>query len=49
MGEALVSGLISSESSNPKNIICTDVRKEKLESVKEKYGVITLTNKHRSS
>ncbi|MBW2239242.1 MAG: NAD(P)-binding domain-containing protein, partial [Deltaproteobacteria bacterium] len=24
MGEALVSGLISSESSNPKNIICTD-------------------------
>ena len=44
MGEALVSGLISSESSNPKNIICTDVRKEKLESVKEKYGVITLTN-----
>ena len=28
MGEALVSGLIASESSNPKNIICTDVRKE---------------------
>ena len=44
MGEALVSGLIASESSNPKNIICTDVRKDKLESVKEKYGVITLTN-----
>ena len=44
MGEALVSGLIASESSNPENIICTDVRKDKLESVKEKYGVITLTN-----
>jgi pyrroline-5-carboxylate reductase len=41
MGEALVSGLISSESSKPENIICTDVREDKLEFVKEKYGVLT--------
>ena len=41
MGEALVSGLVSSGSSNPENIICTDVRENRLESVKEKYGVVT--------
>ena len=44
MGEALVSGLISSGSSNPNNIICTDVRENKLKSVKEKYGVTTTTD-----
>ncbi len=44
MGEALLSGLIGSGSSSPENITCTDVRKDKLESVKKKYGVITLTN-----
>jgi pyrroline-5-carboxylate reductase len=43
MGEALVSGLISSKSSPPENIICTDIRTHKLESVKKKYGVMTLT------
>jgi pyrroline-5-carboxylate reductase len=43
MGEALVSGLISSASSSPENIICTDIRAHKLESVKNKYGVTTLT------
>lgn len=41
MGEALVSGLVSSGSSNPENIICTDVRENRLESVQEKYGVVT--------
>ena len=41
MGEALVSGLVSSGSSNPENIICTDVRESRLESVKKKYGVVT--------
>jgi len=41
MGEALVSGLTSSESSRPENITCTDVREEKLKFVKEKYGVLT--------
>ena len=41
MGEALVSGLISSASSKPGNIICTDVREAKLKAIKEKYGVQT--------
>jgi pyrroline-5-carboxylate reductase len=44
MGEAIVSGLISSESSKPENIICTDIREGKLSSVKEKYGVDTTEN-----
>jgi pyrroline-5-carboxylate reductase len=43
MGEAIVSGLITSESSNPENIICTDIRMNKLESIAKKYGVVTLT------
>lgn len=41
MGEALVGGLISSASSKPQNIICTDVREFKLENIREKYGVQT--------
>lgn len=41
MGEALVSGLVSSGSSDPENIICADVRENNLESVKKKYGVLT--------
>lgn len=41
MGEALLSGLISSGSSDPKNIICTDIRENKLKSIEEKYGVAT--------
>jgi pyrroline-5-carboxylate reductase len=41
MGEALLSGLISSESSYPKNIICTDIRENRLTSIQEKYGVAT--------
>jgi pyrroline-5-carboxylate reductase len=44
MGEALVSGLISSGSTSPEHIICTDVRDEKIKSVKDKYGVITIKN-----
>jgi pyrroline-5-carboxylate reductase len=44
MGEALVSGLISSKSSSPENIICTDIRADKLLLVKEKYGVGTTDN-----
>ena len=44
MGEALISGLISSESSSPENIICTDVREDKLQFVKEKYGVLTTSS-----
>ena len=41
MGEALVSGLISSASSKPQNIICTDVRESTLEDIHEKYSVQT--------
>ncbi len=41
MGEALISGLIYSRSSIPKNIICSDIRKDKLKSIKEVYGVVT--------
>jgi pyrroline-5-carboxylate reductase len=41
MGEALLSGLIFSESSYPKNIICTDIRENRLTSIQEKYGVAT--------
>ena len=44
MGEALLSGLISSESSYPKNIICTDIRENRLTSIQEKYGVATTTD-----
>ena len=44
MGEAIVSGLISSKSAAAENIICTDVREDQLESVKEKYGVAVTTN-----
>jgi len=44
MGEALISGLIVSGSSNPKNIICTDIRQEKLDQVKAKYKVRTTTD-----
>ena len=44
MGEALVSGLVSSQTSSPDNIICTDVREDTLESIKDKYGVVTTSN-----
>ena len=44
MGEALVSGLVGSRSSAPENIICSDIRKDKLKSIKEAYGVVTTTN-----
>ncbi len=44
MGEALVSGLIGSGSSKPKNIICTDVRQHKLDDIKSKYKVRTTSS-----
>ena len=44
MGEALISGLIVSRSSKPKNIICTDVRESKLQEIKKEYGVRIATN-----
>ncbi|MGD8667382.1 MAG: NAD(P)-binding domain-containing protein, partial [Desulfobacterales bacterium] len=44
MGEALISGLIGSASSKPKNIICTDVREAKLKDMRDTYGVKTTAN-----
>ena len=44
MGEALVSGLVHSRSAIPENIICSDIRKDKLKSIKEVYGVVTANN-----
>jgi len=44
MGDALVSGLIGSGSSNPKNIICSDVRKDRLDQIKSGYKVRTTTS-----
>ena len=41
MGDALVSGLIGSGSAKPKNIICSDVSKEKLDQIKSRYKVRT--------
>lgn len=41
MGEALISGLVASESARPQDIICTDVREEKLAQVHQKFGVRT--------
>lgn len=44
MGESLISGLIYAKSSVPKNIICSDVRKDKLKSVQDAFGVVTTTS-----
>jgi pyrroline-5-carboxylate reductase len=44
MGDALVSGLINSGSSKPKNIICSDVRKDRLDKIKSRYKVRTTTS-----
>jgi pyrroline-5-carboxylate reductase len=41
MGEALVSGLVHSGSAQPANIICTDVREERLEELRARYRVRT--------
>ena len=41
MGEALVSGLVQSGSARPADIICTDVRDDRLEELRGRYGVRT--------
>lgn len=41
MGEALVSGLIVSGSARPQEILCTDVRPERLKELEARYGVRT--------
>jgi pyrroline-5-carboxylate reductase len=44
MGEALVSGLVQSGSAKPTNIICTDVREERLQELRARYGVRTASS-----
>lgn len=44
MGEALVSGLVLSGASRPEAIVCTDVREERLEELRTRYGVQTTTD-----
>jgi pyrroline-5-carboxylate reductase len=44
MGEALISGLVSSGSASAKNIICSDVSQERLEYIRDIYGVVTTTD-----
>jgi pyrroline-5-carboxylate reductase len=44
MGESLISGLIFAKSSVPQNIICSDVRREKLKWIKDTYRVVTTTS-----
>jgi pyrroline-5-carboxylate reductase len=44
MGESLISGLIYAKSAIPKNIICSDIRKERLKSIKDAYGIVTTTS-----
>ena len=44
MGEALISGLLGSGSAPAKNIMCSDVREEDLDSIKKTYGVGTTTS-----
>lgn len=44
MGEALISGLIMSQSTAPENIICSDIREDALYELKNKLGINTTTN-----
>jgi pyrroline-5-carboxylate reductase len=44
MGEALVSGLVSSGSARAEEIICTDIREERLAEMRKRYGVRTTTD-----
>jgi len=44
MGEALVSGLVCSNATSLKNIVCTDINEAKLKKIAEKYGVKTSTD-----
>jgi pyrroline-5-carboxylate reductase len=39
MGEALVNGLLHGRLCRPEQILCSDVRPEKLKVIREKYGV----------
>lgn len=39
MGMALIEGLISTKAANPEDIVCTDIRQDKLDSIKQEHGV----------
>lgn len=41
MGEALISGLVLSKATKPEHIICSDIKKEQVAEIKDKYGVLT--------
>ncbi len=44
MGEAIVGGLIAAKATDPKNIICADIRAKRLQFLKETYGVKISSN-----
>jgi pyrroline-5-carboxylate reductase len=44
MGEALISGLLSSGTSVAQHIICSDVRQDRLDELKERYAIATTQN-----
>lgn len=44
MGEALIAGLIDSQTTDPKNIVCTDIRQERLDEIRNTYGVDVTTD-----
>ena len=44
MGEALISGLVGSQTARAEDITCTDIREEKLKRLAEDYGVCTSTD-----
>ncbi len=44
MAEALISGLVLSGGTNPANIICSDIREEPLQDMREKYSIATTSN-----
>jgi pyrroline-5-carboxylate reductase len=44
MGEALINGLLVSGQSQPDNIICSDIRQERLDELKTQFGIRTTTD-----
>jgi len=46
MGEALISGLLGSQQSKPQQIICSDVRADRLEELHERFGIHTTQDNH---
>jgi len=44
MAETLISGLIGSGQSKPQNILCTDVRRARLDEIAKQYGVQTASD-----